>query len=143
MRWLFLLLLMLNGFYYVWQQQEAPLRAKEILPLSLARSAQQDIHLLSESDVGREQGAEAEQRCLYLGGIARQEDVRTVEQRLISLDIQTQFKALQSAGNTTYWLRVSPESRRLVDDVLIQGLSKDFPQLKNKIMSCEGVATAD
>ncbi|MFS2161014.1 hypothetical protein ACCD10_27275 [Pseudomonas sp. Pseusp122] len=143
MRWLFLLLLMLNGFYYVWQQQEAPLRAKEILPLSLARSSQQDIHLLSESGVGREQGAEVEQKCLYLGGFARQEDVRAVEQRLISLDIQTQFKGLQGASGSTYWLRVSPESRRLVDDVLIQGLSKDFPQLKNKIMSCEGVATAD
>lgn len=143
MRWLFLLLLMLNGFYYVWQQQEAPLRAKEILPLSLARSAQQDIHLLSESEVGREQGAEVDQKCLYLGGFPRQEDARVVEQRLISLDIQTQFKALQGAGATSYWLRVSPESRRLVDDVLIQGLSKDLPQLKNKIMSCEGVATTD
>lgn len=146
MRWLFLLLLMLNAFYYVWHQQEAPLRAKEVLPLSLARPSQQDIHLLSESDAGRDQAtasAEVEQKCLYLGGMARQDDVRTVEQRLISLDIQTQFKALQAAGVSTYWLKVSPESRRLVDDALIQGLGKDFPQLKNKIMSCEGIATAD
>lgn len=146
MRWLFLLLLMLNAFYYVWHQQEAPLRAKEVLPLSLSRPSQQDIHLLSESDVGREQGlapAEVDQKCLYLGGFARQEDARIVEQRLISLDIQTQFKSLPAAGVITYWLRVSPESRRLMDDGLVQSLGKDFPQLKNKIMSCEGVATAD
>lgn len=146
MRWLFLLLLMLNAFYYVWHQQEAPLRAKEVLPLSLSRPSQQDIHLLSESDAGREQAAastEADQKCLYLGGFPRQEDARTIEQRLISLDIQTQFKTLQLAGVNTYWLRVSPESRRLMDDALIQGLNKDFPQLKNKILSCEGVATAD
>lgn len=146
MRWLFLLLLMLNAFYYVWHQQEAPLRAKEVLPLSLSRPSQQDIHLLSESDAGREQAAasaEVDQKCLYLGGFPRQEDARTIEQRLISLDIQTQFKTLQLAGVNTYWLRVSPESRRLTDDALIQGLSKDFPQLKNKILSCEGVATAD
>ena len=145
MRWLFLLLLMLNAFYYVWHQQEAPLRAKEVLPLSLSRPSQQDIHLLSESDAGREQGAavEVDPKCLYLGGFPRQEDARIVEQRLISLDIQIQFKALQASGVNTYWLRVSPESRRLVDDALIQGLGKDFPQLKNKIMSCEGVATTD
>ena len=36
MRWLFLLLLVLNVFYYIWHQQEAPLRAKGCLtPLSL------------------------------------------------------------------------------------------------------------
>jgi len=32
MRWLFLLLLVLNVFYYVWHQQEAPLRAKDVTP---------------------------------------------------------------------------------------------------------------
>ena len=30
MRWLFLLLVVLNVFYYVWHQQEAPLRAKDV-----------------------------------------------------------------------------------------------------------------
>lgn len=49
MRWLFLLLLVLNVFYYVWHQQEAPLRAKEVTPLTLYKGAQQDIRLLSES----------------------------------------------------------------------------------------------
>lgn len=47
MRWLFLLLLVLNAFYYVWHQQEAPLRAKDVTPLSLYRGPQQDIRLLS------------------------------------------------------------------------------------------------
>ena len=37
MRWLFLLLLVLNVFYYIWHQQEAPLRAKDVTPLSLYR----------------------------------------------------------------------------------------------------------
>lgn len=48
MRWLFLLLLVLNVFYYIWHQQEAPLRAKDVTPLSLYRG-QQDIRLLSET----------------------------------------------------------------------------------------------
>lgn len=35
MRWLFLLLLVLNVFYYVWHQQEVSLCAKDVTPLSL------------------------------------------------------------------------------------------------------------
>ncbi|GFM86967.1 hypothetical protein PSCICO_23660 [Pseudomonas cichorii] len=142
MRWLFLLLLMLNAFYYIWHQQEAPLRAKEVLPLSLYRAPQQDIRLLSESDLGHA-SREAETSCLYLGGFPRQEEARAVEQRLNSLDIQSQFQVLPSAGVAGYWLRISPESRRLVGDAVVNQLLQDFPQLKNKIMSCEGIATAD
>jgi len=141
MRWLFLLLLMLNGFYYIWHQQEAPPRVKEVTPLALYRSAQQDIRLLSESGVGRE-GATVD-RCLYLGGLARQEDLRVVEQRLNSLDIQSQFQSQQGASGAVYWLKISPDSHRLVDEEFINGLAQDFPLLKNKIMSCEGIATSD
>ena len=35
MRWVFLFLLVLNLFYYVWHQQQAPLRAKEVAPIAL------------------------------------------------------------------------------------------------------------
>ncbi|WP_024646111.1 hypothetical protein [Pseudomonas syringae] len=140
MRWLFLLLLMLNGFYYIWHQQEAPLRAKQVMPLSLTRAPQQDIRLLSESDAGRV-SQEVDTNCLYVGGLTRQEDVRLVEQRLNSLDIQSKFQTLQANGVTAHWLRIAPESRRLVEPGLIAQMSQDFPQLKNQIMSCEGIAT--
>lgn len=43
MRWLFLLLLVLNVFYYIWHQQEAPLRAKDVTPLALYRGSQQEM----------------------------------------------------------------------------------------------------
>jgi len=43
MRWLFLLLVVLNVFYYVWHQQEAPLRVKEVAPLALYKGSQQEI----------------------------------------------------------------------------------------------------
>ncbi|MFJ3487923.1 hypothetical protein ACIPL1_31535 [Pseudomonas sp. NPDC090202] len=143
MRWVFLLLLMLNAFYYVWHQQEAPLRPKEVAPLSLYRGTQQDIRLLSESHPGQVSSPEIVKQCLYLGGGISQGDARTLEQRLTSLDIQTQFgRTVDSAGGV-YWLKVAPESRRLVDDVLLAGLAQDFPELKNKIMSCESVATSD
>lgn len=145
MRWLFLLLLMLNGFYYIWHQQEAPLRAKEVLPLSLHRAEQQNIHLLSEADAqaGLAEDRESQSKCLYLGGFQRQDEAHVVEQRLMSLDVQSEFRSLQIDGVNTYWLKVDPGSRRLVGESLVRSLSQDFPELKNKIMLCEGIATAE
>jgi len=139
MRWLFLLLLVLNTFYYLWHQQEAPLRAKEIIPFSLYKGSQQDIKLLSESA----ESGKNEEKCLYLGGFERQDDVHSVEQRLTSLDIQTQPVSLKEGSSSTFWLKIAPVSRRLIDEGLIRGLVLDFAQLKQKIMSCEGIATVD
>ena len=142
MRWLFLLLLMLNAFYYIWHQQEAPLRAKEIVPLAMQRAPGQDIKLLSESGSARATPLEASE-CLYLGGFARESDARAVEQRLTSLDVHTQFQAHSASTSAGYWLMVMPDSRRLVEEEMLGQLLKDFPQLKNKIMSCEGIASAE
>jgi hypothetical protein len=139
MRWLFLLLLVLNAFYYLWHQQEAPLRAKEIIPFSLYKGSQQDIRLLSESAAP----GKGEEKCLYLGGFERQEDAHSVEQRLTSLDIQTQPVSFNEGSGATFWLKIAPVSRRLIDEGLIRGLVLDFAQLKQKIMSCEGIATVD
>ena len=145
MRWLFLLLLMLNSFYYLWHQQEAPLRAKEVVSLSQYKGTQQDIRLLNEPEghEGLSASHEGEEKCLYLGGFVRQEDARLVEQRLTSLDIQSQFQSLETGSTASYWVKIAPISRRLVDDGLVRGLVQDFSQLKNKIMSCGGIATAD
>ncbi|SQG00685.1 sporulation domain-containing protein [Paucimonas lemoignei] len=140
MRWLFLLLLMLNSFYYIWHQQEAPLRAKEVLPLHLHKADQQNIQLLAESDSGI-QRPEVDEKCLYLGGFARESDALVVAQRLTSLDIQSELKTVQQ-GVTAYWLRVEPKSRRLVGENLVDNLVQDFPELKNKIMLCSGIATS-
>jgi hypothetical protein len=145
MRWVFLLLLMLNAFYYIWHQQDAPLRPKEVAPLASFKGSRQDIRLLSES--GSSSEAEppraALNQCLYLGGDVSQADARIVEQRLTSLDIQTQFGQRRDEGGAIYWLRIEPESRRLVDEPLLGSLAQDFPKLKSKIMSCEGIATID
>lgn len=144
MRWVFLLLLVLNAFYYVWHQQEAPQRPKEVAPLSLYKGAQQDIRLLSESGAAQpgSSGHPVAEQCLFLGGDMSQSEAETIAQRLTSLDIKTQFGRRLDEGGAIYWLRVAPDSRRLLDDALLNGLRQDFPQLKNKIMSCEGIATS-
>ncbi|MDI1334134.1 MULTISPECIES: hypothetical protein [Pseudomonas] len=146
MRWLFLLLLVLNVFYYIWHQQEAPLRAKDVTPLSLYRGSHQDIRLLSEAaDAGREKVklASADSGCLYLGGFTRQEVALAAERRLGRMDIKVQALPKDSSDPSGYWLRVAPESRRLVDDLQLLNLSKEFNELKHKIMPCEGVAPSE
>lgn len=146
MRWLFLLLLVLNVFYYVWHQQEAPLRAKDVTPLSLYRGSQQDIRLLSETtDAARDKGKplQADNDCLYVGGVARQETAQAIERRLSSMDIRVQSQPKDSPESGGFWLRVAPESRRLLDDSKLQNLSKEFNELKHKIMLCEGVAPVE
>ena len=50
MRWVFLLLLVLNLFYYVWHQQQAPLRVKEVEPMALYQGVQKGLQLLDASD---------------------------------------------------------------------------------------------
>ncbi|HEF4760966.1 TPA: hypothetical protein SAN82_003413 [Pseudomonas putida] len=143
MRWLFLLLLVLNGVYYVWHQQEAPLRAKDVTPLTLYRGSQQDIRLLSEaSDVSKDKGRvlSADNGCLYLGGYTRQESAQAVERRLSGMEVKYQSLARGGSESAGYWVRIAPESRRWLDDLQLQNLSKEFNELKHKIMPCEGVA---
>ncbi|MBB6290786.1 hypothetical protein FBY10_1053 [Pseudomonas sp. SJZ103] len=148
MRWLFLLLLILNAFYYIWHQQEAPLRAKDVTPLSLYRNTQQDIRLLSESSDAvvrrdRAKASDAQSTCLYIGGFADQRQAQFVEQRLTSLDIKVKVQLLSTPDAQGYWLRVAPESRRLADDLPFENLAKEFNELKHKIMLCEGIATLE
>jgi hypothetical protein len=143
MRWLFLLLLVLNIFYYVWHQQEAPLRAKDVTPLSLYRGSQQDIRLLSETtgDIREGRGGRR-QECLFLGGFSRQESLLALRQRLTDMGVDVQ-SSLKDAVGVGYWLSVAPQSQRLLGDAQLQNLSNEFNELKHKIMLCEGVAPAE
>jgi hypothetical protein len=145
MRWMFLLLLVLNVFYYVWHQQEAPLRAKDVTPLNLYRGSQQDIRLLSESGAAsreRTSGSTAGNECLFLGGFSRQELIEGLERRLAGMGISAQ-PASKDLHDADYWLRIAPSSERLLGDVQLQNLSKEFNELKHKIMLCEGVAPTE
>jgi cell division septation protein DedD len=218
---MFLWLIVLNLFYYVWHQQQAPLRVTEIAPLNMAQDSKRDIRLLSESggaprrEVVEVQAVEAV--CLYLGSFELVADASAVEQRLLSLDIQSRVQSMDAAAGVDYWVylpplasrqaslrqlrelqarkidsyiitqgdlangislgifprsdsaqsvmqrlrdagyepslreltrahrsfwvRVSPQSRRLADDSLLQRLAFDFKGLEQQLMPCEGVAS--
>jgi len=221
MRWMFLWLVVLNLFYYVWHQQRAPLRVTEIAPLTMPQDAKRDIRLLSESNKPSRRDTviaqPAEAVCLFLGSFDRAEDAASVEQRLLSLDIQSRVQSMDAAAGIDYWVylpplasrqaslrqlrelqarkidsyiitqgdlangislgifprsdsaqsvmqrlrdsgyvpflreltrahrsfwvRISPQSRRLADDALLQRLAVDFKGLEQQLMPCEGVAS--
>ncbi|MCW2269406.1 MULTISPECIES: hypothetical protein [Pseudomonas] len=142
MRWLFLLLVVLNGVYYVWNQQEAPLKAKEVAPLSLYKGNQQGIRLLSES-VQDNRPSERGQECYYVGGLAGKEQLNALRQRLVALDIAAVPVMGRLGGESGVWLQIAPQSQRLLDQALLGALSRDFKDLKHKIMLCEGIATGE
>lgn len=141
MRWLFLLLVVLNAVYYVWHQQQAPLRVKEVASLSLYKGNQHEIRLLRET--GTAQSARRRDECLVVGGVSTAEQVEALRQRLLSLDISTARIAGQLPGAQGFWLKVAPRSERLLDKTLLETLSSDFKNLKHKIIFCEGIATGE
>jgi cell division septation protein DedD len=116
MRWMFLWLIVLNLFYYVWHQQQAPMRATEIAPLSHVQEAKRDIRLLSESSTParREtaQPASSEEVCLFLGSFEEQAAAAAVEQRLLSLDIQSNVQSVDAAAGVDYWVYLPPLASR-------------------------------
>ncbi|WP_313520310.1 SPOR domain-containing protein [Pseudomonas sp.] len=121
MRWLFLLLLVLNLFYYVWHQQQAPMRVKEVAPLSLYRSAEDNIRLLSESgNVPSVQGRPApatpveapEAVCLFVGGYAAENDIQPLQQRLNGLDVSAVVQSRDAEGAVDYWVYLPPLASR-------------------------------
>jgi len=141
MRWLFLLLLVLNAFYYVWHQQQAPLKAKDVAPLSLYKGNQQEIRLLKET--GASAPARRRDECLVVGGLAQRGQLDALRQRLLSLDINAAPVSGQLPGAEGLWLKISPESERLLDQTVLETLSNDFNDLKHKIIFCQGIATGE
>ena len=65
MRWLFLLLVVLNAFYFIWHHQAAPLRVKEVASLSAYKGSKQGIQLINEVVPEK---LSVDDECIYLSG---------------------------------------------------------------------------
>ena len=143
MRWLFLLLVVLNIFYYIWHQREAPLRAKEVISLPLHKGVQQGISLLSEarpgSLAGEVQDGEAGAECFYLGGFSSESMMRNVQRRLAGMDIHAEPVETGWGGSTVYALSVAQDGRGREADMVFQELANEFNELKYKKMRCQGL----
>ena len=139
MRWLFLLLLILNVFYYVWHQQQSPMQATEVASLTAHRSSQQDIHLLSEAG----KPGETEQECLYMGGYQAPGQLAALQQRLSADKSVTLLQHIKPEQGGGYWLRIGVPGQPLPDAAAIKELSQGLDDLKHQILPCEGIATSD
>lgn len=123
MRWLFLLLLLLNIGLFAWQHRQAPSAGGE-LALTAPReaaAAAQTLRLLSEAqapavkvaDGATVSTAETDAaRCLVLGGFETVERARQLEQRLLSLDIAARVVAIEASLGADHWVYIPPLASR-------------------------------
>lgn len=118
MRWLFLLLLVLNLFYYVWSQQQSPLRGIEVTPIEQYHAKKKDIRLLSESTVPEPNASfvgvasRDASTCMLFGGFEERNSAETFQRRLIGLDIQAEIQELDTQPALDYWVYLPPLGSR-------------------------------
>lgn len=115
MRWIFLLLVALNIFYFVWTQQRSVSVADGVAPFALAEGAKKNIQLLAEQEtIGATEGSGSYEQgeCLHLGGFDKEEKADLLAQRLLSLDIAVQRAAMSVEFAKDYWVYLPPFGSR-------------------------------
>jgi len=145
MRWLFLLLVVLNIFYFVWHQQEAPLKAKEVVSLSLYKGSKQEIQLLSETRTGlvpleSGEGASSDKDvCFYLSGLIRSDAETKIKESLSDAGIKSGLDSLEGAGAGDFVLVLSPSDNVQAVEKVLQSLLNEFNELKYEKKQCRGL----
>lgn len=109
MRWLLILLVILNLLFYLYHLNKASPVDGEVAELR-APSQEGDIKLLSEAKplVRREPLQDAVNACLFLGGFDEESVALAVEQRLLSLDINSRVEPVDEAAGVDYWVYLPP-----------------------------------
>lgn len=122
MRWLFLLLLLMNIGLFAWQHRLAPSGSSE-LPL-LARQTEggsvqavQGLTLMAEAEKPGPQSpvsaaGDAAAHCLVLGGFDAVERARQLEQRLLSLDVGARVVTTEASFGADHWVYIPPLASR-------------------------------
>lgn len=110
MRWLLLLLVVLNLLFYVHHQQAPSRVVKMSIPADVASGS--GIRLLSETEVpARRQLSHTptgEVACLFLGGFDDESLASALRQRLLSLDIASTLHGIDAAAGVDYWVYLPP-----------------------------------
>ena len=149
MRWLFLLLVVLNVFYFVWRQQEAPLKAKEVVSLSLYKGSKQEIQLLSETRTGlvpvqpQESASSDKDLCFYLSGLIRSDAETKIKKSLSDAGIKSGLDSLDRAGAGDFVLVLSPSDNVQAVEKVLQSLLNEFNELKYEKKQCQGLQASD
>jgi len=117
-RWLLLLLLVLNAFYYVWHQQQSLMEVLDVEPPSQYHSYQKQISLLSESPEKAERKVVSpapiveQSACMFLGAFESREEADVLQQRLAGLDIESGTQEIAAVSGVDYWAYLPPMASR-------------------------------
>ncbi|AHL74141.1 sporulation protein [Stutzerimonas stutzeri] len=109
MRWLLMLLVILNLLLYLYHLNQAPPVVSEAAgQRTLSREA--GIKLLSETKplARRESVQNTANACLFLGGFDEESTALAIEQRLLSLDIDSEVAPVDEAAGVDYWVFLPP-----------------------------------
>ncbi len=109
MRWLFLLLVTFNLLLGLYQLNKP--RATAITSTVASRPPNEPgIKLLSEARAPRlrEYVQDSENTCLYIGGFDEETVALAIEQRLLSLDIDSSVESVDEAVGVDYWVYLPP-----------------------------------
>ncbi len=116
MRWLFLGLLIINAMYFVWSRQDFTRSTVDVETVVLLNSPDQ-VKLVSEVPKLQEQLNKTEQQqvqveMMLLGGFVEKQIAEKLQQRLVSLDIQSKIIVLESEVDLEYWVYLAPLASR-------------------------------
>lgn len=115
MRWVFLLLIALNIFYWVWIQQQHPSLGGGVSSFVLGDRRAGDIKLLSERSDDRKATGVVQGDvglCLHLGGYEADELLALLEQRLLALDIAAEAVRTAAQFAQDHWVYLPPLASR-------------------------------
>lgn len=112
MRWFFLLLVVLNLLYYVYEKQREPWQPETAVadgPVLLNASG---LRLLSESAEPLQRTVEIDSEpadaCFFLGGFDDESMAAALQQRLLSLDIAASLQGIDATAGVDYWVYLPP-----------------------------------
>ena len=109
MRWLFLVLVMLNLLLGLYHLNRGPVAEVAGSPVGISGN-ESNITLLTEA---RDPSPEPPERisdntCLYLGGFDEKSAALDLEQRLLSVDIDSRVESIDEEAGVDYWVYLPP-----------------------------------
>src|SRR5699024_4969914 len=107
-------LLIVNALYFVWTQQDFANKPIEVASVASTSSVMHEkVQLVSEVPELQKQPQKQKLRqeqveIMLLGGFADEQMAQKLQQRLVSLDIQSKITALDSRVDIEYWVYLAP-----------------------------------
>ncbi|MFT0213640.1 SPOR domain-containing protein [Pseudomonas sp. F1_0610] len=116
MRWVFLVLIVLNALYFVWEQQQPSVHVQQLPSvLNPAGVANIEVANATNSQTKTLDSVQAKiNLTLLLGGFSDPALIDSLSQRLLSLDIDVKEVVVEEVDGVDYWVYMPPLVSRSV-----------------------------